>query len=352
MALLPFPRNVWGRILFGLFVTAMPAIAFWGVDALKPEWQDGKFVSYLVLLLFPEASLPFLVLLAYSVICYLCLISAPAYFSKFFPVRLGIYTGVLLALQYSVILLIWSFASSVYFVLPIWVIPFVLIFLYRLALKRWPSEKINRFLWILVLVGITISAIWDWENVFFIILIGLLIAAPFWSFLIALRAAVWLYRNFETRYTLPHGLGVFAWLAGYVAAWRFDILKMYELYAALPPQPPPDCYIATAAARGHPRFVRSQLVERDGGFSLHVNSQLQILKCAELALMAINPRVHRASRRIYDVVGRVLARGIQNQYFADFAYLLLKPWEQLARFILKRFIPEFDSISGSFYLDR
>jgi hypothetical protein len=166
MALLPFPRNVWGRILFGLFVTAMPAIAFWGVDALKPEWQDGKFVSYLVLLLFPEASLPFLVLLAYSVICYLCLISAPAYFSKFFPVRLGIYTGVLLALQYSVILLIWSFASSVYFVLPIWVIPFVLIFLYRLALKRWPSEKVNRFLWILVLVGITISAIWDWKMYF------------------------------------------------------------------------------------------------------------------------------------------------------------------------------------------
>jgi len=282
----------------------------------------------------------------------LFLISAPAHFSKFFLVRLGIYTGALLALQYSVILLAWSFATSIYFVLPIWVTPFVLIFLYRLALRKWAREKVNTSLWVLVLVGIVIGAFWNWENVFYIILMGLIIASPFWSFLIALRAAIWLFKNNETKFTLPHGLGVVAWLSGYVAAWQFDILKMYELYAALPPQPPANCYIATAAARGHPRFVRSWIVVREDGFSLHVNSQLQILKCAELALMAINPRVHRAGRRIYDVIGKLLAQGIQNQYLADLAYLLLKPWEQLARFVLKRFIPDLDSIAGSFYMHR
>ena len=89
------------------------------------------------------------------------------------------------------------------------------------------------------------------------ILVALTMAAPFWSLLLAVQASIWLIKNFETKVTLPRGLGLTAWAAAYIAAWRFDILKMYELYAALPPTPPPDCYIASAAARGHPRFVRS-----------------------------------------------------------------------------------------------
>jgi len=124
---------------------------------------------------------------------------------------------------------------------------------------------------------------------------------------------------------------------------------MYELYTALPTQPPLDCYIATAAAHGHPQFIRSRIVKRNG-ISLYVNSQLQTLKFAEIALMAISPFTHKALRRLYDVIGKLLARGIRNPFLADLAYLLLKPWEWLARSILKRFIPEFDSIAGSIYI--
>jgi len=348
---LPVPRKIWGRILFGLYVTVLPAFAFLGVDALRPDWQDGRFESYMALFLQPEASLPFLLLLGYSVVCYLSLLAAPVYFSRSFVVRFGIYTGTLLALQYSIITLVLSFALLLYFIILIWIVPFVIIFLYRLALKKWARDKVNISLLVLALASILIGIFWSREDVFIFVFMGLIMASPFWSFLIALRAAIWLFRNHEIGFTLPHGLGAVAWLTGYVAAWRYDIQKMYELYAALPTQPPPDCYIATAAAHGHPQFVRSRIVERRDGISLRLNSQLQTLKFAELALMAVNPFAHKVLRRLYDVIGKSLARGIRNPFLADIAYLLLKPWERLARSILKRFIPEFDSITIAIYTD-
>jgi len=151
---LPVPRKIWGRILFGLFVTVIPAITFFGVEALRPDWQNGRFESYIALFLQPEASLLFFALLAYSVICYLFLLAAPVYFSRFLFVRLGIYTGTLLALQYSIISLVYSFVLVLYFIILIWIAPFVLIFLYRLALKKWASDKVNKSLLILTLAGI------------------------------------------------------------------------------------------------------------------------------------------------------------------------------------------------------
>lgn len=349
VASLPFPRKAWGRFLFGLFVTVLPAIAFGIALALIPDWQDGRFESYVILLLQPEASLLFFILLAYSVVCYLLLLAEPVHFSRFFPVQFGIYTGTLLALQYSIISLVWSFASLLYFIVLIWIIPFVLIFLYRLALKRWAREKVNMSLCVLAFVGIAIGVFWTGE-VFSLGLAGLIMASPFWLFVIALRAAIWLFRNHETKFTLPHGLGVTAWLTGYIVAWRYDILKMYELYAALPTQPPPDCYIATAAAHGHPQFVRSQMVKRKNGVSLHVNSQLQTLKFAELGLMAVNPRLHAMLRKIYDTVGKFMANRMQHPVAADAAYLFLKPCEWCVVLVLKWIVPEVRSLSGKLYM--
>jgi hypothetical protein len=88
----------------------------------------------------------------------------------------------------------------------------------------------------------------------------------------------------------------------------------------------------------------------DGKF-LQVNVQLQVLKCAELALMVVSPRLHGVLRRIYDVVGRSLACRIHNPFMADIAYLLLKPCEWLAELILKMIIPNIDSISKEIYIN-
>lgn len=85
---------------------------------------------------------------------------------------------------------------------------------------------------------------------------------------------------------------------------------------------------------------------------MQVNEQLQRLKCAELALMAVQPSLHRWIRKIYDVAGRRLARRIQNPFLADAAYLLLKPWEWSAGLVLKIIVPEIDSLAKKMYIDR
>jgi hypothetical protein len=346
---LPFPTSVWGRVLYGLFITLLPAICFWATDLFKPEWQNGEFNSYVILFLFPQASLVFILLLAYSVICYLCLMFAPQRFAHQLIIRVGIYTGILLALQYSIVVLIYSFNSFAYIIVLIWLLPFVLPLLYRLVVSNWTAVKVNRALLILVLAGLLIGGVITRGSLPILAVIGLAMAAPFWSFLLALRAGVWLYKNHETKLTLYRGLGLMAWLAAYAAAWRYDILKMFELYAALPPQPPPDCYIATAAAQGHPRVVGSRLVQRADGKSMQVNGQLQVLKFAELALLAVKPRWHTALRKIYDVVGESLARRIHSPYLADIAYFLLKPFEWLARWLLKMIVPEVDALTEKIY---
>ena len=78
---------------------------------------------------------------------------------------------------------------------------------------------------------------------------------------------------------------------------------------------------------------------------MRMNEQLQILKCSELALLVVAPRLHKFVRKIYDVVGKSLARKIQNPLFADIAYLLLKPAERLAGLVLKLVVPGFDAVS-------
>jgi len=176
------------------------------------------------------------------------------------------------------------------------------------------------------------------------VFLGIVASGPFWSFLIAIRASAWLLEYHETNLTLPRGLGIVAWLAAYLAAWRYDILKMHELYAQLPPVPP-DCYIATAAAHGHANFVGSKTVQLANGNSMQVNPQLQIFKSAELALLAVAPRVHKPLRKTYDLIGKPLARMIRYPLLADAAYLSLKPFEWLARFALKMIVPEFKSTS-------
>lgn len=350
---LPFPTAWWGKILYGLFLTVIPTFSFWVVPALGPEWQDGKFTSYLILTLFPEASIFFILLLIYSIVSYLFLLARPIQYSQSIIIRVGIYTGVLLALQFSLTLLLYATDGLIFILLPVWILPIIISWVHRWGKHKWAVWKINIAI-IAVLIGILIAlGIYQGEMEILPIqvLAGLLIAAPFWSFLIALQAAIWLYKNHETKFTLVHGAGLTAWFITYAIGWRYDILKVLAIYSKLPTQPP-NCYIATAAAQGHPRIVGSRLIYRGDGKSMRVNGQLQHLKCAELSLMAVSPRVHGVLRRIYDVVGRSLAQRMTNPFVADVAYLLLKPAEWFTVFILKKIVPETEFLSRRMYIDQ
>lgn len=334
-----FPARGWWKIFYAVFLLIVPAFSFWAVEAIKPEWQSGDREAYIPLLMLPEAAVFFLILIAYSIVCYLLLLFSGDRFAKVFAVRLGVYVGVFLALQYTILLGAYLFYNAKSLaILLVWFMPLYLPKLYRLDFVKKVLSFIRPWMIAVVLIAyaVIVSAIRDQAFVpLFLVFLGLIAAGPFWSFLMATQASIWLLKYHETTFTLPRGLGVAAWFAGYLAAWRFDILKMHELYAQLPPVPPPDCYIATAAAQGHPNFVGSKRVQLANGNSMQVNRQLQIFKSAELALLAVAPRIHKPLRKIYDVVGKPLAGTIRYPLFADIAYLSLKPFEWTAEFALR-----------------
>jgi len=175
-----------------------------------------------------------------------------------------------------------------------------------------------------------------------------LLSSPLWTLLISWTTAFKLLKHYESKLTLQRGLSIALWLSGFAAAWRVVVLSTLEVYSRLPTTPP-ECYIATAAAYGHPRFVGSREIIFTNGKSMRVNAQLQNLKCAELVLKSTSPRLHGILRKVYDVVGRKLAVKITNPFLSDIAYLLLKPFEWFAVFIFEIFLSEAKIIAKEFY---
>jgi len=138
-------------------------------------------------------------------------------------------------------------------------------------------------------------------------------------------------RGERWRFSLARCFALMTWAMAILAAWRQASLRAEALYAQLPTEPPPDCYVCTAAARGHPGFVGSWRVQASDGKSCRVNRQLQRIKLAELATARRLPRLHHFCRVIYDRLGPALARSIRNPYLADMTYVALKPCEWAAR---------------------
>ena len=104
-------------------------------------------------------------------------------------------------------------------------------------------------------------------------------------------------------------------------------------YAALSPSEG-DCFVATAASRGHSELVG----ERSGSLT----RQLATFKAGELALRAMRPAWHRALRRVYDRHGPAAARGLTGPWRADLAHVLLAPAAALVRLVLAVALPGWD----------
>jgi len=140
------------------------------------------------------------------------------------------------------------------------------------------------------------------------------------------------------QFTLAQLLGMAAWLAAYAGAWRIAWTTMLQQYAALP-KSPPSCYIATAAARGHPWLVRAEQRFGPDGRAYRVNDQMRYLKAGELLLAVTCPSLHRLCRTIYDRLGPRLAACLVHPLLADAAYMALKPAEWLCRLLIAMLLP-------------
>jgi hypothetical protein len=189
---------------------------------------------------------------------------------------------------------------------------------------------------------------------FGMLLLGSLASAPFWAFAVYAVMAVRIYGAYPDvrRFGLIHILAVVTWLGAYLAAWRLSVRLALEQYARLPTEPPDACYVCSTAARGHRRWVQSQVVKSYDGRSAVVNDQMRYLKAAELAFRVSSPALHCRARWFYDGIGPQLASRLCHPLAADLAYSLMKPAEWVARIVLAAMIPSFDGLARQLYTSR
>lgn len=130
---------------------------------------------------------------------------------------------------------------------------------------------------------------------------------------------------------VPQGIAVRAWFAALAVSVLAKIPFAMKFFASLPVEAPAgygDCFVVSAAAKGHAGFVRSRY---DPARGRNVNDQLLVLQQFEARLAADHPVFHRRLRWLYNRLGPRIAAGVRSPFVADLVYLLLKPVEWLAR---------------------
>ncbi|MCE9554006.1 MAG: hypothetical protein K8T91_11610 [Planctomycetes bacterium] len=325
----------------------LPLICFWmaatGANPFDIDWQDGRTRTYAGLLVSGPAMGPFFPMLLCSMAGMGLLLWRPTHYARFVWVRLAIYSGVLLAAQYCGILSVTSgIASGAFVVLFIICLIATGILWGFVAFSVWCFRSGNytiqriygTFLGLLFLLSLFVYPVY--------IIVPLIFATP-WALAAYLHMSIRLLRHGSGprwRFSLARCLGVMTWLAVWFAAWRLSVMLMLEKYMALPTHPPQNCYVATAAACGHARFVGSTMVAGHDGSRVAVNAQLRYLKAAELMLLCAAPRLHRQMRSIYDAVGPRIAARLSHPLLADAAYISLKPAEWGARVFVWFLLPK------------
>jgi hypothetical protein len=332
---------VWFGVVSPLFCFAFSHV-FHRHGSMLADLEFKTFGSCLLLMLSNQAVVYFSPVLGYAMIGMVgALVWKRSH--RWFVCRLGIYTGVLLSIQFAVSL---SHFGT----------PSLLLIACGGVIILW-RRRLGRIAVLCILVNLLGLGIWyfcraplwsvfgetslptidDVLNIPRESLLLLLIflygsTAPGLSFLAYLKLSVHARRSApaaDLSLKQSRTYALIGWAVAYAAAMALAVRRIIPLYDALPEHP--DCYVSTAAASGHRWLVRSHPVRDVDGRIILVNDQMRRLKCAELTLLAVAPGLHRWCRRIYDTVGPPLAGRITCSLLADLAYLSLKPAEWAAR---------------------
>ena len=243
------------RFVWAFAGVLLPTVCFVIGFPIQPSWQSGNVEDYAALLLSHEASLPLYPLLLGCMTSLSLLSAQPARFAKSRWVWLGIFSGVVLAVEY-------------------W-----LVFQATMGVTGTGTWFPKRYLQTVPLSAIIIAVPWFGGRLLIyglsllpangrmVVVAGLLVLMPVafpylavlclfcstpWAVAAYGSAAVWLVRQRKSpylRYTLAQLLAAVTWLAVNFAAWRTAYEVMLVKYASLP-LTAPDCFVCTRQPRG------------------------------------------------------------------------------------------------------
>ena len=287
--------------------------------AFAPDWQRGRFGDYAGLLFVPVVYVGMALLIAFAAAATAWTVNDAARAAQTRWVRPALICGVAVSLPYlvaaSMVVDGGPMILSAGVGLAFWVID--------LVARRFVSRQGVYFIHVGILGVVVTSSALSGDGaglVLLVLALAALCAGPLWSLIAYLTALRMLPE--KTRAPLETSLVS----AGYIASWAWALVQAQQYYAALPTEKPSGCFVVGAAARGHPRLVRSWTL---GGRP--VTRQLILLKSFEFQLERDAPRTHRLLRRVYNRIGPAVANRIRSPWSADVVYLALKPIEWLTR---------------------
>lgn len=348
---------LWSRPARCLLMAAgvvLPVVCFLLGFPERPDWQSGNLGDYAQLLLCRPGCVPLYPFLLYSMACLTLLARDPTKWSKMFLVRLGIYAGALLALEHWV-LFAFAFDGNATIIL-ITTAGGALLFGTVLTLVLLAIVAVARhFRRCMPFLAVGVAVFIVLESLCWLVYDGSLLGSVGGGcfvgclyFSTPLAVAVYSIMSFDLlrprsaerfRFSLAQLFLVCTWLTAHFAAWRAAVDRMLIEYAKLPTTPPEDCYVCTAAARGHGWLTRTQRRRCPSGECYRVSNQMRRLKAVELILRHTSPRTHHACRAIYDRTGPALAARLDHPWLADVAYLSLKPLEWSCWVVLRGLLP-------------
>ena len=156
-----------------------------------------------------------------------------------------------------------------------------------------------------------------------------------WGLLFATYVAVW-YVVRTVQLLRATKLWPFTYWIGVLCSvpfWIRSVVASKHEYLRLPDEPP-DCFVVTAASRGHASIVGPFTTITRGGRARRANAQLITLWRFEELWRQSAPRSHRFFRRVYNVLGPRAAKLIRSRVAGDVAYILIRPVELLARVVI------------------
>lgn len=194
-------------------------------------------------------------------------------------------------------------------------------------------------IYVLYLVAIAANALISWAYVIAVVAFKFADSQTFLAFIpgsvavcyTLLAMLIWKNREYGLIGIRDQAATIVCWLGAVAVAWLVKIPLAMAMYRELPETAPEDCFVVTAATRGHRGFVGSWF---DSGQKRLLNQQLLTFWAFEKWLNKFSPRGHRWLRAVYNRVGPVVARMIVFRWQADVIYILLKPLEIATRAVV------------------